>query len=282
MSTRGAPTAARRSCQVSTTPTEGTYSASRGWLARLVILGAPLALGLLEVWHFESLPFDSEGELGPFTRYRTIAPVAEQWLIVHLLQAPLIALVGLAVYLMVRGLADFPGSVARVCMVLFVVAYTVLDSVAGIAVGVLISNARDLSPAQLAPVEQAIEDMWNHPVAGNFSVVSFTGAGAWVVGVVAAAVSLRRSGAPRGPVALMVVAAFVFGLSHANPTGPIGMACLLAAFVWLEFFPHSSLSLGSEEPVSGPEPGQPEEPEEVEESPRDRPRRRQRRRQRRR
>ena len=268
--------------ELNAAPAEGTVLVSKGWLARLVILGAPLALGFVEVFHFESLPFDSEGELGPFTRYRTIAPVAEQWLIVHLLQAPLIALVGLAVFLMVSGLADFPGAVARVCMVVFVVAYTILDSVAGIAVGVLVSDARDLSPTQLAPVEQAIEDMWDHPIAGNFSVVSFTGAGAWVLGVIAAAVSLRRSGAPRGPVALMVIAAFVFGLSHANPTGPIGMACLLAAFAWLEFFPQSTLSLGEEEPGPGPEPEQPEQPEQAQEPPVDRPRRRQRRRQRRR
>ncbi len=247
-----------------------------------MVLGAPLALGLLEVWHFESLPFDSEGELGPFTRYRTIAPVATQWLIVHLLQAPLIALVGLAVYLMVRGLADIPASVARVCMALFVVAYTVLDSVDGIAVGVLVANARELPPAQLAAVEQAIEDLWNHPVVGNFSVVSFTGAGAWAVGVIAAAISLRRSGAPRGPVALMVLAAFIFGMSHANPTGPIGMACLLAAFVWLEFFPQSSLSLGAEEPAPPGSPGRQEGPEVAEQPPRDRPARRQRKRQRRR
>ena len=268
--------------ELNAAPAQGVALASKGWLARLVILGAPLALGFVEVFHFESLPFDSEGELGPFTRYRTIAPVAEQWLIVHLLQAPLIALVGLAVYLMVRDISDIPSYVARVCMALFVVAYTVLDSVAGIAVGVLVSDARDLSPAQLAPVEQAIEDMWNHPIAGNFSVVSFTGAGAWVVGVIAAAVSLRRSGAPRGPVALMLVAAFIFGLSHANPTGPIGMACLLAAFVWLEFFPQSSLSLGEEEPESASEAVQTELPGDTEQTAADRPRRRQRRRQRRR
>ena len=230
-------------------------------LTKLVILGAPLALGLVEVFHIESLPFDSEGELRPFTRYRAIAPVAQQWLVVHLLQAPLIALVGLAVYLAVRGLADVPAAVARVCMALFVVAYTVLDSVVGIAVGVLVADARDLPPAQLAAVERAIEDLWNHPVVGNFSVVSFTGAGAWVVGVVAAAVSLRRSGAPRGPVALMVVAAFIFGLSHANPFGPMGMACLLAAFAWLEFFPQASLSLDTEKPTA-PEQPQVEEAEE--------------------
>ena len=257
---------------------------SRGWLARLVILGAPLALGFVEVFHFESLPFDSEGELGPFTRYRTIAPVVEQWLIVHLLQAPLIALVGLAVYLVVRGLSDFPGAVARVCMVVFVVAYTVLDSIAGIGVGVLVANARDLSPAQLAPVEQAIEGLWNSPLAGNVSVFSIAGSGAWALGVIAAAVSLRRSGAPRGPVALMVLAAFIFGVSHAFPMGPMGMACLLAAFVWLEFFPQSSLSLGEEEPTSAPGPNQPEGPEAAEEpeaAPRSRPRRRHRRRHRR-
>jgi hypothetical protein len=268
--------------QVTTTSTVGKGAGSRGWLSKLVILGAPLALGLLEVWHFESLPFDVEGELGPFTRYRTIAPVATQWLIVHLLQAPLIALVGLAVYLMVRDLTDLPAKGARVCMALFVVAYTVLDSVDGIAVGVLVANARDLSPGQFPAVEQAIEDLWNHPIVGNISVVTITGAGAWVVGVIAAAISLRRSGAPRGPVALMVLAAFIFGMSHANPTGPIGMACLLAAFVWMEFFPQASLSLGAEEPAPVSEPERAEEPEAAEASPGDRPRRRHRRRHRRR
>ena len=278
---KDAPAAVRREDELTTTPAEGTVAATRGWLARLVILGAPLALGLVEVWHFESLPFDSEGELGPFTRFRTIAPVAEQWLIVHLLQAPLIALVGLAVYLMVRDIADIPAYVARVCMALFVVAYTVLDSVAGIAVGVLVSNARDLSPAQLPPVEQAIEQLWNSPIVGNVSVVTITGAAAWVIGVLAAAVSLRRSGAPRGPVALMVLAALIFGMSHVNPAGPIGMACLLAAFVWLEFFPHSSLSLDAEEPASAAEPEQPEDPQAAEAPPRERPRRRHRRRHRR-
>ena len=256
---------------------------SRGWLARLVILGAPLALGFVEVLHFESLPFDSEGELGPFTRYRTIAPVVEQWLIVHLLQAPLIALVGLAVYLMVRGLSDFPGAVARVCMVVFVVAYTVLDSIAGIGVGVLGgqcagSVSRPASPCRAGDRADSGIVLSRATFPSSLSA----GSGAWALGVIAAAVSLRRSGAPRGPVALMVVAAFVFGLSHANPTGPIGMACLLAAFVWLEFFPQSSLSLEAEEPdTSAPIEG-PELSDAEEALPRERPRRRQRRRPRRR
>ena len=211
-----------------------------------------------------------------------IQSVVERWLIIHLLQVPLIALVGIAVYLMVRGLADFPAALARVCMVIFVVAYTVLDSIAGIAVGVLVTHARDLSPAQLAPVEQAIEELWNSPLAGNVSVFSISGSGAWVLGVIAAAVSLRRSGAPRGPVALMVLAAFIFGLSHASPTGPIGMACLLAAFVWLELFPESSLSLEPEEPAHSAPPEEPEVSGAEEAPPEESPRRRKRRKPRRR
>ena len=83
------------------------------------------------------------------------------------------------------------------------------------------------------------------------------------------------------PLLSWAIAAFVFGMSHANPNGPIGMACLLAAFVWLEFFPQSSLSMGEEESAPAPGPERPDEPEVdggAEAKPRTRPHRRQRRR----
>ncbi len=258
------------------------------FLVRLVILGAPLALGLVEVWHFESLPFDSEGELGPFTRFRTLAPVADQWLIVHLLQAPLLALVGLAVYLMVRELGGAAAAVARFSMVVFVVFYTVFDAVDGIAVGVLVRNAIDLQAARLAAVEEAIDMLWNNPIVGNFSVVSVTGAAAWAVGVIAAAIALRMAGAPRPPVALMILSALIFGMSHASPMGPIGMACLLAAFVWLVFFPSASISLEAEAETAavqrgaGVETGSEPAPEQPAAPARDRPAARHRRKRRRR
>jgi hypothetical protein len=45
----------------------------------------------------------------------------------------------------------------------------------------------------------------------------------------AAAVALRRAGAPRWPVGLLVAAGVVFAVDHAPPFGPAGMALLLAA-----------------------------------------------------
>ena len=209
-------------------------------LIRLVVIGAPLVLGLVEIWHFESLPFDSEGNLGPFTRYRVLAPVIDQWLTIHLVQVPLLALVGLGVYLIVRDLNSIVAIVARVSMVVFVVFYTVLDAVAGIAIGVLVRDTKELSVSQQNAVEGAIEALWNNPIVGNVSLSSWTGALAWMIGVISAAIGIRLAGAPRGPVALMILAALIFGMSHASPNGPIGMACLVAAFVWLEFFPDST------------------------------------------
>ena len=209
-------------------------------LIRLVVIGAPLVLGLVEVWHFESLPFDSEGNLGPFTRYRVLAPVIDQWLIIHLVQVPLLALVGLGVYLIVRELNSIAAIVARVSMVVFVVFYTVLDAVAGIAIGVLVRDTKELSVSQQNAIEGAIESLWNNPIVGNVSLFSWTGALAWMIGVISAAIGLRLAGAPRGPVALMILAALIFGMSHASPNGPIGMSCLVAAFIWLEFFPDST------------------------------------------
>ena len=244
-------------------------------LTKLVILGAPLALGLVEVFHIESLPFDSEGELRPFTRYRAIAPVAEQWLVVHLLQAPLIALVGLAVYLAVRGLADVPAAIARVCMALFVVG--LYRARLGGRYRRRRARRRRAGPAprpacrRRAGYRRPLESSRRGQLLRR--LVHRRGArGSWEWSPPPCRCGDR--GAPRGPVALMVVAAFIFGLSHANPFGPMGMACLLAAFAWLEFFPQASLSLDAEKP-NAPEQPQVEEAEEP--SPDARPARRRRR-----
>ena len=141
------------------------------------------------VWHFESLPFDSEGNLGPFTRYRVLAPVIDQWLIIHIVQVPLLALVGLGVYLVVRELNGIAAIIARVSMVVFVVFYTVLDAVAGIAIGVLVRDTKELPVSQQNAIEGAIESLWNNPIVGNVSLFSWTGALAWMIGVISAAAS---------------------------------------------------------------------------------------------
>ena len=90
---------------------------------------------------------------------------------------------------MVKGLNGFIPVIARVGMFVFIVFYTVMDAVNGIAVGILVKDAKELSPSARIIVEQSIESLWNSSVVGGFSVIGALG---WVIGVFAAAVSLRR------------------------------------------------------------------------------------------
>lgn len=200
---------------------------------RLIVIGGPLLLGIVEIWHEVPLPFDGEGDLGPFTQYRLLAQVVDQWILIHVVQVPLFAIVAFGIILMVKGLNGFIPVIARVGMFVFIVFYTVMDAVNGIAVGILVKDAKELSPSARIIVEQSIESLWNSSVVGGFSVIGALG---WVIGVFAAAVSLRRAGAPRFPVAMIILAAFLFGFSHSNPFGPIGMLLLSSSFLWLECF----------------------------------------------
>ena len=57
---------------------------------RLIMFGVPLVLGLLELGHPALLPGDDI--------VATIAPIATWWTILHVLQVPLFALLGVAVF----------------------------------------------------------------------------------------------------------------------------------------------------------------------------------------
>lgn len=65
-------------------------------LRRVALFGAPLALGLLELGHPAPLPKDDI--LG------SLAPIALWWTVLRVAQIPLFALLGLAVFLLVRDL----------------------------------------------------------------------------------------------------------------------------------------------------------------------------------
>ena len=200
---------------------------------RLIVIGGPLLLGIVEIWHEFPLPFDGEGDLGPFTQYRLLAQVVDQWILIHVVQVPLFAIVAFGIILMVKGLNGFIPVIARVGMFVFIVFYNVLDAVNGIAVGILVKNAKELSPSALNFVEQSIEGLFKSSIVGGFAIIGALG---WLVGVFATAVALRRAGAPRFPVAMIIIAGFLFFRGHFNPFGPMAMLLLSSAFLWIECF----------------------------------------------
>lgn len=87
-------------------------------------------------------------------------------------------------------------------------------------------------PATERPVlSDAIQSLQDNAIVGDPGVVGSLGAVAWITAVIAAAVAVRRAGAP-------VLATVLLGLSlvvvsHPPPFGPIGLSCFAGAVLVL-------------------------------------------------
>jgi hypothetical protein len=193
---------------------------------RLVLLGTPLALAVLEILHPQPVGIDEHIEQ------------AGRFLAFHVIQLLLIGLVALAVYLLTLGLEGRAASVSRWAAAVFAVFYGAYDTVAGIATGIVLRNARGFSAEAQAAVYGAVKDL------PGLSLVplglTFVGTLAWVVAVTAAAIALRRVGAPRGPLVLLVLAALFLMGGHPFPFGTLAFGCFFAGVAWLELAPSTS------------------------------------------
>lgn len=74
----------------------------------------------------------------------------------------------------------------------------------------------------------------------------------WWIGVIALALALGIVMIPRLPVTLFVLAALLFGISHAPPFGPLGLTCFFVAVLQLEFFEEKKPILKQSEVDSSP------------------------------
>jgi hypothetical protein len=165
--------------------------------------------------------------------YELLAPIAEGFLIVHLIFPLALALLGLSVVLLLNGLRGVAANISRISAFVFVVAYIMYETIIGTVTGLLIRDAAALSPAEQAVIGDAIYRNYTDPVLGDLpSVVSLTAWLSWLVAVVLAAIALRRSGKPLGACILLGLS-FIF-ISDASMLGPLGMLFFLLAVVGLE------------------------------------------------
>lgn len=192
----------------------------------LLVLGAPLLLGLINVWHPVG-PGDSP--------YSVVAQSPTWWTVLHLLQLPLLRLVALAVAWLIRGMRGWVATTSRVALGAFVVFYAAYDSITGIASGIIVREARHLPEREQAIAEPLVSSLFLG--GGPLTFVPLLGMLGWAVGLMAAATALSRVGASRLPVALLGVAAVSFGITHEPPFGPAGMAALVIAAGMLELAP---------------------------------------------
>jgi hypothetical protein len=194
------------------------------WVLRgVVLLGAPLALAVLEIFHPERPNSASEAvEQG----------VWFMWF--HFIQVPLIGLMALAVYLLTAGMEGLTTGVSRWAIGVFAVFFSAYDAAAGIGTGYALRNARGLPAGAQEAIYEAVKDM---PVVSLIFVLSVVGTLGWVVALVGAALSVRRAGASLGPFILLILAGVFLLGGHPYPAGTLAFGSFFLATAWLEFAP---------------------------------------------
>lgn len=178
-------------------------------LRRIVIFGAPLGLGALAAVH----PMTPEDNLAV-------------WNLIHSLQIPLAALLGIGMLLLLRGIKGSAAVAARMAIVPWVAFFAAYDGVAGLATGSLTGYGH-AHPEAADTVLDAATTMTNSPFMGAvlpFGAVAFA---LVVFGV--GAMALRRSGASTYPAIAVAVGGVVWTLVHPLIGAPAMLVFLIGA-----------------------------------------------------
>lgn len=150
------------------------------------LLVVPVAWAVLLAFH--GAPDDAD-------IYGSLRDEATRFIVVHLGSIAFIALMGEALYLLLRDLPGRAAQISRLAIVPFVAFYAAADAIAGLATGVLVKEAND--GAATAAGAQAL---WDNFITND--LLFGLGGTAWIVAAIAAAVALRQAGARTAVVVL--------------------------------------------------------------------------------
>jgi hypothetical protein len=194
---------------------------------RLVLLGAPLALAVLEVFHPREE--DLAGAIGE----------ADWFFWFHMIQLPLVGLVAVAAFLLTARLTGPLVASSRWAVGVFAVFFSAYDAAAGIATGYVLRNAQGLPAESQTAIFEAAHDM---PGPSLIFLLSVVGTGAWTVALVTAGVALRRAGASRTTFALLIFAGVFLLGGHPFPFGTLAFGCFFLAAARMEFAAEAATS----------------------------------------
>jgi hypothetical protein len=186
------------------------------------LLGVPLAWAAL-LWFHPSVERDDV--------YGSLRDQVTAYQIVHVGTLIFIALIGVALYLMVRDLPGRAARISRLAIGPFVLFYGAYETVIGLAIGALVQHGNDAPVSQRPAVAEAIQSLGDNVIVGDPGVLGGLGVLAWIVAVIAAAVAYRRVGAPALATVLLGLSLLV--VSHPPPIGPIALFCFAAAVALL-------------------------------------------------
>jgi hypothetical protein len=191
-------------------------------LRRLFLVATPLALAVALWWH----------PAGGTDIYEDVRDDVGAWLFVHTTFLVFTPLLGIAAYLVLRGLESVAASVSRVALVFFLVFYTAYEVTVGVGTGILVDYANGLPSAEQAAVAGAIQDLNRNWILSDPSVSLVLGGFGWIVAMLAAAVAFRRARAG-WPITLLLGGSALFAI-HPPPVGPLALVCFAAGAVLIE------------------------------------------------
>ena len=172
-------------------------------LKQVLLFGAPILVGLLNLAHPMFKP----------PVYSGIIDHISWWATLHILNLVLFPLLGLAAYLLISEVHNPASSLARVALAIFVPIYAAFDALAGIGTGILVENAKHLAPQDLTTVAPLIDAYWNSSLLNS---VAAAGSIAWVIAMLAAAVSVNVAERRRRLAVVAVVLFLVGGWAETN------------------------------------------------------------------
>lgn len=180
------------------------------WLTVLAVTVPPLVLAAIGLTHPQELTPQS----------------AEWWTTMHILLVPIFPLLGVAQWILVRGMRDVLSWAVRVAAFLYLTFYGVVDAVAGIGTGTLVQNGVQAGSGH---GEHAVD---RDPVLGwLFGIgneVGTYGGWAFLVGnVLLTVVCWRRWGLRALPGGVVLVAAS-YAFLGAHIYWPVGVLSMLA------------------------------------------------------
>jgi hypothetical protein len=151
------------------------------------------------------------------------------YIALHLVQPLFILLLAWGTWLLVKDLPGRAAQVARIAIVPYAIAYSMLDAIAGVALGGVVRQANGMSAEDAAVIQRAMDAGPDY-----IGIVILIASGlSWFAMALAAALAVRPIGG-RGPAVLMTIGAAIFAVGHPFPPGPIGIALFGIGIAWLE------------------------------------------------
>lgn len=233
------------------------HEAFQNILRWICLLLAPLVLLTIELFHpanFTHSPgmYEYLSMPEPHTHaHKALDYFGPQWwFTLHMIQTPMMALVGIGMWLLVGNIATKDGALAvslawlaRLLAFLFIIYYTVLDAVGGIGLGRTLVNTQHflqqgkLNQEQLEGVKLVLNATWTDYWVGGVGSIISQGA-SWLAFLMTLAVALSRFFAKQGNIIallLLIAAGWELQVSHAALHGPVAFGLLIIAALWLHF-----------------------------------------------